>query len=68
MAKANKKPTKADMSKQIEDGFNSWDTILDDLIDFAEKSFMPLVATSLKLTKEIVEVHRKGFKRTLKEN
>ena len=68
MAKANKKPKKADMSKQIEDGFNSWDSVLDDLIESAENSFMPLVAQSLKLTKEIVEVHRRGFKRTLQEN
>ena len=68
MAKANSKIDKADMEKKIETGFDEWDKVLDELIKSANASFMPLVATSLELTKEIVEVHRKGFKRTLKEN
>ena len=66
MAKANQKVTK-ELSEKITEGFKAWGSTLDDLTQSAEDSFMPLVAQSLKLTKNLILVYEQGFRKTLKE-
>lgn len=61
----NDKGKKANIT--IDEGFESWNKILLDLERTATKSFMPLLATSLKLSKEILETYEKAFRKLNKE-
>lgn len=64
MAKGNKKAITKD---KIDKGFDDWVKVFDDLIDSANKCFMPLLAKSLELNKEIVNVYRKAFNKVANE-
>ena len=63
-----KETNKQDIEKTIEDGFKEWKRVLDELADSATKCYMPLLASSLKWNKEIVEGYRKSFKITQEKN
>ena len=52
--------------EKIEKGFDDWEKVFSDLIASADSCYMPLLARSLELSKEIVEVYKKAFLQTVK--
>ena len=58
--------TEKNQKEKIEKGFDDWEKVFSDLIKSADSCYMPLLARSLELSKEIVEVYRKAFLHTIK--
>ena len=60
------KKEKVDLDKAITKGFEDWDKVFTDLAKSAEDCYMPLLAKSLGLCKEILAVYKKSFDYSLK--
>jgi len=63
MPKEEKKTTK----EEVLAGFEEISKTLDLVEQSARKSYMPLLADSLKLSKDILELYKNAFKNTLKD-
>ena len=50
-----------DPKEIITKAYDQWDKAVDTLIEQANISYMPLVSSTLKLTKEVLAVYRKAF-------
>ena len=65
---ATKKLPVKDAIKAINTGFDTWQQVLDYLIENAEATGMELVKQPLEHAKQLVEVYRKGFTQSIKES
>lgn len=67
MAKANKKATKEDLHKTIDEGFDAFENGLRAMKDAAERVKMDLLAKNIEVDLAILEVYKKGWSRIQEE-
>jgi hypothetical protein len=51
----------------IKEGFDNWEKAIDTMVEQATEGYMPLVASTFSLAKEIMKVYRKAYTEAVKK-